>query len=157
MQVGDIMTREVVAVGLDTTVRQVRQFFERRPFHHVLVADCGELVGVVSDRDLLKNLSPFVGNVLAERPQDRALLDRRIHRVMTRKPVSVVAETPVRAAWLMLEKDTTCLPVVDERLGSVGIVTARDMLQFLCRLLSPGSSGSRVVKTIRPGGAAASV
>jgi len=33
--------------------------------------------GVISDRDLLNNLSPFLGNAFHERPRDRALLNRR--------------------------------------------------------------------------------
>lgn len=152
MLVGDIMTRALVTVGPDATVGEVQRLFEARRFHHALVVACGHLIGVVSDRDLLGHLSPFIGNALAERPQDLELLRRRVHLVMSRRPVTVAADTPVgAAAWLMRQKGVSCLPVVEGDSKPVGIVTARDLLTVLCQLLPPqtGRSWTREMPAVR--------
>jgi acetoin utilization protein AcuB len=152
MHVGDIMTPNPITIGPHTSVEEVQRLFEEHHFHHVLVVDCGELVGVVSDRDLLKNLSPFVGNTLAERPQDLALLRRHIHLVMTRRPVCVQPETPVgAAAWLMRDKQFSCLPVVDDQQRPIGLVTATDLLAVLSRPMppAPNRTWSRLTPSYR--------
>lgn len=132
MTVGEVMTRAVVAVGLDDTVAHVRALFERNGFHHLLVTEHGALLGVLSDRDLLRNLSPFAGHDMTERPQDRALLNRRVHQIMTRRPVAVAPETPVEeAARTMLQRRVSCLPVVSGAGSPVGILSWKDLLGAL--------------------------
>lgn len=128
MRVGDIMTREAVTVTLDDTVEQVNELFREFRFHHVVVVDHDKVVGVISDRDLLKNLSPFLGRI-DERGQDTNLLRRRVHQIMTRKPIVVQERTPlVEAGLLMLHHRINCLPVVDAQQRCVGILTNRDMM-----------------------------
>ena len=77
MKVGDIMSRRIVAAGLDDSVEHLQELFKQPRFHHLLVTSGETLFGVISDRDLLNNLSPFLGNAFHERPRDRALLNRR--------------------------------------------------------------------------------
>lgn len=130
MNVGAIMTRDVVTVSPDDSLRQVRAIFESLKFHHVMVVEHGRLVGVVSDRDLLKNLSPFVGTG-AERTQDLASLNRKVHQVMTRRLVTATESMPVpEAGRLMIDHRVSCLPVLNARGGLAGIVTLRDLLQW---------------------------
>jgi len=132
MNVHDIMSREPVTVRMDDDLHRVKDLFELYRFHHLLVL-LGErrLVGVISDRDLLRASSPFVGRA-SERPQDVATLNRRVHQIMTRNLVVVAPETPVEeAARLMLEKRVSCLPVVGPEGELLGIVTWRDQLRSL--------------------------
>lgn len=132
MTLGEIMKANVLTVEQDETVEVVRDLFEWRRFHHLLVTDQGVLIGVISDRDLLKNVSPFLGKTFGERPQDVSLMHRRAHQIMTRKPVTASAGTPVEeGARRMLQFGISCLPVVDDRRRPVGIVTTRDLLQLL--------------------------
>lgn len=128
MIVRQVMTAPVVTVGLDAGVQEVRALFEVHRFHHLLVTDGGRLVGVISDRDLLKNLSPFIHSVM-ERQEDRNLLKRRVHQIMRRKPIVVSPETDLSAAaCLMLGERVSCLPVVEDDGRPIGIVTMRDLL-----------------------------
>lgn len=128
MTIQSLMTRKVVTVSMDDTIEEARRIFERHGFHHLIVEENAQIVGVISDRDLLKNLSPFIGRV-DERPRDSALLRRHIHQVMTRDLVYVGPETSVLdAALLMLSEKVSCLPVVDGCMRCVGIVTSRDLL-----------------------------
>lgn len=128
-----IMTHQVVTVTMDQTVAQVRELFCRHGFHHLLVTDNGHAAGLISDRDLLKNLSPFVGT-RAERTQDSFCLHRKAHQIMTRKLIWVPPETPIQdAIALLLAHGLTCLPVLDEYLHIMGIVTWRDLLRAALR------------------------
>ena len=127
------MTRPVVTVSMDDTLETVRDLFERERFHHAIVIEQGRVVGVVSDRDLLRNISPFVGK-FAERTQDAASLKRRVHQVMTRRLVWACSATPIaKAAETMLLERVSCLPILDSAGECVGIVTLRDILRWAVR------------------------
>ena len=128
--VSEIMTRRVVTVSMDDDMRRVRDIFEREKFHHVIVVESGCAVGVISDRDLLKHVSPFLGRV-TERVQDADTLHRRAHQVMTRPLISCSPQMPIaHAARLMLERRVSCMPVVDTDRRCAGIVTIRDVLAW---------------------------
>jgi acetoin utilization protein AcuB len=138
--VQQLMTRGVVTVGLDQTLGEVRNIFRSRPFHHVVVLEDDRVVGVLSDRDIWRNVSPFVGK-LAERPVDAASLNRRVHQVMTRAPRTATPEMPATdAARIMLDSGFSCLPVVDDRGGCIGIVTIRDYARWAAEVMGGESS-----------------
>ncbi len=129
LTVGDIMTRKVVTVKMDDTLRRIREIFDECFIHHLVVVKGRQVVGVISDRDLLKNISPFVDNEWMERRQDVNTLKRKAHQIMRRSPI-VTGETvsvALATAYLLAQK-VTCLPVVDEREHLRGIVTWRDLL-----------------------------
>jgi acetoin utilization protein AcuB len=133
MSVKSIMTRKLITVGMDDSVRTVQRLFDVHGFHHLLVVERSRLIGVISDRDLLKNLSPFIGSKM-ERVEDAHLLERRVHQIMRRRPVTVTPDADAcDAAQVMLEHKVSCLPVV--AVGSerpVGILTWRDILRSVC-------------------------
>ncbi len=131
MNIDQIMTRGTITVGMDDNLQMVRDLFEEHAFHHLLVIEQGKLVGVISDRNLLRNVSPFLGK-MSERPEDMATLNRRVHQIMTRKLITITAETHVdAAAQVMLEHGVSCLPVLTADGRVVGIVTSHDLLRAL--------------------------
>lgn len=137
MLIKEVMGPARVRIGMDDTLEVVRDLFREHRFHHVLVTDRGKLVGVLSDRDLLKHISPFI-NKMAERPQDLATLQKRVHQVMTRKLVTTWPDEPIEEAGCrMLGARVSCLPVVDGAMRPLGIVSWRDMLGALCSCASP--------------------
>jgi acetoin utilization protein AcuB len=143
MSVSAIMSRPVVTVSMDDTLERVRHLFEEERFHHVVVVEDGAVVGVVSDRDLLRNISPFAGR-FAERAQDAASLQRKVHQVMTRRLVSIRPDAPIsKAAEIMLLQRVSCLPVLDQAGACVGIVTLRDILRWTVRAADELSRGER--------------
>lgn len=129
--VASIMTPRPVTVGMDATMREVRDIFESKGFHHLVVLGRDRrVVGVLSDRDLLRTVSPFVGK-LAERTADVASLDRKAHQVMSRSLIAARESTLLRAAArVMLDHNISCMPVVDRDLRLVGIVTSRDIVRW---------------------------
>lgn len=131
MVVADVMTGTIVTVELDDTLGFAKELFDVHRFHHLLVVDKGKLAGIVSDRDLLRAVSPFVGK-LVEREQDAATLRKRIHQIMGRQLVTVAPDEGIEAcARLMLERRVSCLPVVDREGRPVGVATWRDLLRVL--------------------------
>ena len=128
MTVADWMTPDPVTVTPDAGLLEVRALFRRHRFRHVPVVEDGALVGVVSDRDVLGAVSPFL-DTPAETHRDVATLERTAADLMTAVPRTVSPGAPLAdAARRMIEAGVSSLPVTDDgRL--VGILTARDVLR----------------------------
>lgn len=130
MIVARLMTRDPVTVSMDETVARIKHLFDTQRFHHLIVVEDTKVVGVISDRDLLRSLSPFIGK-RDERAADERLLHRRAHQVMTRHPVCVREHTPLaEATSLILAHRISCLPVIDDDHHPVGIITWRDLVSW---------------------------
>lgn len=133
--VRDAMTQHVISVSMDVSLGEVRHIFEAASFHHLIVTDAHKVVGVLSDRDLLKHISPFIGK-MAERTQDLAVLKRRVHQVMTRNLCTASPDTPLAdAGRIMLNRKISCLPVVDDDDHLEGIITIRDLARVALDIL----------------------
>jgi acetoin utilization protein AcuB len=148
MRIDLVMTNEIVTVKPDDTLGEVREVFDTHRFHHLLVVEHNKVIGIISDRDLLKHLSPFVGK-LSERSQDAFTLQRKVHQFMSHTVVTIRPDTDIaQATRLMLEHGVSCLPVVDEREHPIGVATWRDILKAvahcgldpLCRLPNTNSA-----------------
>ena len=132
MAMSDIMTARVVTVELDDRLEAVKEIFDTMSFHHLLVVDeHKKLSGVVSDRDLLRALSPYVGSA-AETARDLATLNKRVHQIMSRRPITLHPQSGIaQAVNLLLTHRISCIPIVDDANTPVGIVSWRDVLKSL--------------------------
>jgi acetoin utilization protein AcuB len=132
MDLGTIMTARVVTVEMDDRLEVVKEIFDTKSFHHLLVVDEDrKLSGVVSDRDLLRAISPYVGSA-AETERDLATLNKRVHQIMSRHPITLRPQSKVaEAVRLLLAHRISCIPVVDDESKPVGIVSWRDLLRSL--------------------------
>jgi CBS domain-containing protein len=115
--VGDLMTRRVSTLHVDDTVAHAHQVMLWSQFRHLpVVNDAGDLVGVVSDRDLLRFAA-------GSTPPSAPVADIMTSPVVTAEPTMSVTE----ASGRMAARKIDCLPVVaDGRL--VGILTSSDVL-----------------------------
>jgi acetoin utilization protein AcuB len=130
MPVSDIMTREVILIDMDESVRAARDLLAERGIHHLVVSDGTKPVGVISDRDILRTISPFAGK-FDERVRDAASLNKRIHQVMTRSMIFASPDQSIaEAGRIMLERGISCLPVISGRGRLAGIVTDRDIMAW---------------------------
>ena len=132
MTLGKIMTARIVTVEMDDRLEVVKEIFDTMKFHHLLVVDeHKQLSGVLSDRDLLRALSPYVGSA-TETARDLATLNKRVHQIMTRRPITLRQESGIaEAVELLLKNRISCLPIVDDDFKPVGIVSWRDLLRTL--------------------------
>ena len=130
MIVASIMTKEVFTVRMDDTIGTMREILRTAPFHHLLVVEGRKLVGILSDRDVLRAISPFLATLSATE-RDLTILNRKVHQIMTRRPITVDKHTNIEAAAsAMLENNISCLPVTSANGEILGVVTLKDILRF---------------------------
>lgn len=131
MLVEKIMSKAVVTVTMDDTLKMVKHIFENAKFHHLLVIENGKLFGVISDRDLLKSISPFIGTI-QEKPHDKFTLNKKVHQIMSRKPISLAPTANVyEAISLFNQYNISCIPIVNAENVPVGIISWRDILKVI--------------------------
>lgn len=129
MKAQDIMTHNVISVDMDDRLPDIKKIMETHEFHHLPVTDNGKLVGIISDRDLLRLISPFI-NKVSEQPRDTDTLNRAAHQVMTRQPIAVKAETSIEEILTWFKQlDISCLPVIDEDEQVIGMISWRDLIK----------------------------
>ena len=130
MQVREIMSTDVVVVGRNDDLSQVEDRMVTKKLRHVPVVENGEVVAIVSQRDLFKAMmSSTMG--YGEKAQKAYLHSVRVKEMMTYPVVTVTPDTSVsEAADLMVHKGIGCLPVV-EGTQLVGLVTKTDLLRCL--------------------------
>ncbi len=129
MNVGDIMSIHVHTVGAEEKLCVLNDVLAAVPYHHLLVEIEDKLVGVISDRDVMRHWSPFLGTE-AETDRDRSLLNKSAADIMTANPVVVKASTPlVLASQMMLDRGVSCLPVVGDDNSIEGILSWRDIVR----------------------------
>lgn len=139
MIVADIMTVDPVTVNMDTELSVIKEIFDHVYFHHLLVENEADktFAGVISDRDLLSALSPYI-HTAAETLRDKETLKKRAHQIMSRQVDTVIATTDCNiAVQKMLDADVSCLPVVDDDRIILGIVTWKDFLKSYLEQQSP--------------------
>ncbi len=136
MTVEKIMTKTVVTVEMNDSLSVIQDIFNNTSFHHLLVVELGKLVGVISDRDLLRALSPNIGTA-AESTKDTATLNKKAHQIMSRQVVTLPPNAGIyQAISLFNEHDISCIPITEsltDDSGEVvaGILSWRDIFKTL--------------------------
>jgi CBS domain-containing protein/ribosome-associated translation inhibitor RaiA len=121
MRLKELMTTDVVSVSPDEAADAAWNRMARRGIRHLLVKDGGQLLGVVSERDL-------GGRKGGPLRRGRAVRDLMSARVVTAEPGTTLRQ----AANLMRDRLVGSLPIMDAG-RVVGIVTATDVLHELGR------------------------
>lgn len=137
--VSEVMTKDVVTVSEDQNLSNLLESMQVMRFRHTPVTDDGKLVGLLSERDLLRISS---SSLLPHRGADE-FLHRRFHvrDVMTREVTTVSPSTTLREAGaLMRDKRIGCLPVVNDTNTLVGIITTSDFLDLALKILPDRAS-----------------
>jgi CBS domain-containing protein len=114
--VRDVMSTDLVTVGPESTVAEAATVMGAHKVGSALVLDGGQLVGIFTERDIVRALS-----------QDFDAPRHPVSQWMTRSPITVPADTTIEAALdIMLSRGFRHLPVV-EGPRPVGIVSMRDI------------------------------
>ncbi|MBW2464579.1 MAG: CBS domain-containing protein [Deltaproteobacteria bacterium] len=135
--VRDIMSRELVTLREEEHLELLADGLERFGFRHLPVVDGDKLIGLVTQRDLLKasmsSISPS-----ATRDAFEAKLEENVFvaQLMQRDVDTVTPDTTlVEAARRMRDQKRGCLPVVEDDNKLVGIITETDFLDLAIQLL----------------------
>ena len=113
--VADAMRSEFITVAPEDTLGEVAdRMVEEKKGGAVVVMDYGRMIGILTERDMLRAMA---GRVHTS--------DARVREWMTEEPITVPPETSLHeASQLMLEKNFRHLPVVEGG-RIVGVVSLR--------------------------------
>src|SRR5687768_13840021 len=106
-------------------------------FHHLPVVDGPKLVGILSQRDMLRATVAGADRSAFARAREHRYLEQTFVRdVMRTKLVTARPEEPVSmAAKRMLEMRYGALPVVDLDGNLLGIITENDVVRWAASVL----------------------
>jgi acetoin utilization protein AcuB len=143
MLVNKRMTRDPLVVSPTQSLADALRLTRERRIRHLPVVEAGELVGMVSDRDVrLAMPSPLT------EPDDQrvAFLDRTpVSAVMRREVVTVGPfDTVEDAAKEMRRRRIGAIPVVDAAGRLLGILSESDVLDAFVEMLGPAGASSRL-------------
>jgi len=115
-RLSDLMTRDVLGVAPEDTLGEAAQKMVERGVGSAVVMDFGRLIGILTERDLLRAVAPRTHSSEA-----------RVREWMTGEPMTATEDTsPEEAARTMLEHGFRHLPVISGD-RAVGIVSIRDV------------------------------
>ena len=127
VELRDLMTRDVLAVAPEDTLGEAAQRMADGNVGSAVVVDYGRLVGILTERDLLRAVAGRVHSSEA-----------RVRDWMTANPLTASESTPAEeAARVMLEHGFRHLPVVQEE-QTIGIVSLRDVMRWSVHV-TPGT------------------
>lgn len=126
----DLMTSPVVTLGSDGTLTEAWELMKLKGFRHLPVTSLhGTLVGVVSDRDLLRQVPDFLVSKMAV-----IAASRRLAEIISPRLISATPTTDIREiARVMAEEDIRAVPILDWNRCPIGIITTTDLLHGLAR------------------------
>lgn len=122
MRLQDIMSTDIRTIEPGAALEAAREQMRQHGIHHLLVFTGGEVVGVVSERDLAAQTQVKGGRGVGA-----------VAGVMSEDVVTASPQTTIRqAANLMRGRGIGCLAVVDGD-RPVGILTTTDLLELIGR------------------------
>jgi CBS domain-containing protein len=136
MRVSEIMTNAAVIDQSDDTLAEAARKMWKQQTGSLLVMDGEDLVGIVTERDVLKAVSQ------GAHPEDV-----RVSEVMSKDLVTVSPSTSLReAAKVMADRWIRHLPVVDAG-KVVGVLSQRDLAGVLAGALNEPEALQQLVES----------
>lgn len=145
--VADAMSHDPVVVRSETPLNEAIQILaERRISGLPVVDDAGQLIGIISETDLMwqeTGVTPpayvmfldmvvFLKNPATYERDLHKALGQTVGEVMSRDPIAVSAEKPLKeAAQLMHDRSVHRLPVLNDTGQVVGILTRGDIIRAM--------------------------
>lgn len=137
MRVRDVMTTPAITVRVGTPIKVALRLLDERAITALpVVAGNDRVVGVVSEADLIRDaLMPDARHHLRPAPEDvRTLPPETVGEVMSARPITVTADDDLLdAVELLTSTGIKSLPVVDEHMRVVGVVSRRDVVHVIAR------------------------
>jgi len=131
LKVMDLMTENVFSVNADEDLARLSDLMEDIHVRHMPVKDKeGRLVGLVSQRDLLRS-ALYTAKDLPLTEQRELLQRMTVGEIMTADPETAEMDDDIaEAGRVMLDNKLGCLPVVEGG-KLVGILTEADFVKFV--------------------------
>ena len=118
LEVGDVMTREVITEDEATPVNKISEEMKVRGIGSVVITSEGKPAGIVTDRDIAIKVIM----------KDRKASEIKAKEIMSSPLITIAPEAPLeKACELMAENDIRRLPVMEND-ELVGIISVRNIL-----------------------------
>ena len=150
------MTEQVICLEPQDNLARAIEVMQTEKVRHVPIIDeQGKFVGLVSDRDILRNL-PYAGkrpplppkrfreHLFATESWTKSLL-LPLESVMAQKVLHISPRCSVcKAADTLYREKISCLPVVDKREKLRGIVSVTDLMRTLLCAYEPSEKAGLI-------------
>ena len=146
------MSTPAITVSQNDTVEKAAKFIYKN-IGILPVMDKGELVGVVTDRDL-KRVAPSNATASNGQALTNFIEAMEIRHMMTRNPITVPFDYTIEeTAQVLLKNKISGVPVVDHDNRVIGVITQADMFRALISLTGVRKRGIQFAFRIedRPG------
>jgi acetoin utilization protein AcuB len=148
MLVKERMSHPVITVHPDLPMQEALKLMRTEHIRRLPVVDrLGQLVGIVSERDLL-HAAPSSATSLSIWEIHYLLSQITVEKIMAREVVTIHEETPLEeAARIMADRKIGGLPVVRDG-EVVGMVTETDLFRVFLEMLGAREPGIRITALV---------
>ncbi|MDK2800137.1 MAG: hypothetical protein PWP27_1943 [Clostridiales bacterium] len=146
MKVKDIMTKEVIVVNKENTIKEVaHKLIENKITCMPVVDEANHVVGVISEKDLIyKEIDPsmpatveylggiiFLGGTDEYQEELRKLTATKVEQMMSKEVIAVSQDENIHeVARMLVDKGINSVPVIEQD-KLVGIVSSTDIVKTL--------------------------
>jgi len=121
-----IMSQPVKTLKPEVTILEAWHIFQKETIHHMpVVSSENKIIGIVSDRDLLKHIK--IINDEIQYVTDTIVSDEMTTEVITSHPMTNIKHI----AMVLCERKIGAMPIVDEKGMPIGIVSRTDILKAI--------------------------
>lgn len=138
-RVENIMSKELVSVDADSSAQKVAQMMAKRGVSSVIIKDGGRTVGIITERDLARNVCARDGTA-------------------SKTPATAIMSTPVQAvnrgaqvemaAKVMVDAGVRHLAVEDANHNIVGMITTTDLARHLRKKLDISGAELEILEAL---------
>jgi len=147
MLVGERMSHPIITVAPDTPITTALNIMRQENVRRTPVIKDGELIGIVSDKDLL-NASPSPATSLSIWEMNYLLSKITVGDVMSKDVLTITIDTPIeQAAHIMVDNKIGGLPVLKDG-KVVGIITETDLFKIFLEVMGGREFGIRVTALV---------
>ena len=148
MLVGERMTKPAITARPETPIPDALALMHNERIRRLPVVNKrGELIGIVTEADLLK-ASPSEATSLSIYEITYLLSKLTLERIMTRQVITVTEDIPVEeAAPIMADNGISGLPVMRGK-ELVGIITETNLFRIFLELLGARRAGVRITASV---------
>lgn len=141
MLIKDWMNPKVITIDANNSMHDAIKLMKEHGISMLPVMKKGELVGIVTDRDL-KRASASDATTLEVHELLYLISKIKVSDIMTKNPITIPFDYTVEeAAELMLKHKISGLPVTDHEGNLVGTLTKSDVFKCLISLTGIGARG----------------
>lgn len=124
MEIQRAMTRRVVFLQPEDTLNIADIIMQEGDFRHMPVVEDGKVVGMISDRDILRHGYEQDGTFVVPKVPVRQVMARPVASCFPESSISSVVS-------MMIGLKIDAVAVVDTQGGLVGLITSTDLLDLL--------------------------